>query len=313
MLCVVDQSLERGASAAATARRLVVQRLADSGLDELSDAAALLTTELVTNVLVHTDSAPTVRVSVDADVVRIEVADCCPATPVAGLLDPAAGSGRGLVLVAQLTRRWGVTRVPDGKVVWAELVAGASRVEELDADELLDLWDDAPDPPPSVPDVDAHVEPVVPDALGPLRRVRLHGVSTRLLHGAKTHLDDLVRDLTLVNEQAAAQGRADERLVELAERLSGLASSLVGFRNQIRRHALDAVRRGDETLTLELELPAGVRGQLSEYRRALDEADEHCAAGRLLVPVATAEEVRFRRWKLDTIVAELGRLDAGGA
>lgn len=70
---------------------------------------------------------------------------------------------------------------------------------------------------------------------------------------------------------------------------------------------------GDEaTLTLELDLPTSLRPRLVDYRRALDEAEEHCSAGRLLVPVAPAEQVRFRRWKLDGIIAQLPDTPAAG-
>jgi anti-sigma regulatory factor (Ser/Thr protein kinase) len=132
---------------AAQARRFVAGQLAGAGLDELAEAATLVTTELVTNVLVHTNSAPAVRVLVRADLLRVEVEDACPVLPVAGVLDPTAGCGRGLLLVEQLTHWWGVSRVPEvGKVVWFELVAGApAAAEELTADQLLNLWDDDPE------------------------------------------------------------------------------------------------------------------------------------------------------------------------
>jgi anti-sigma regulatory factor (Ser/Thr protein kinase) len=298
--------LTRDASTPAAARQFVASRLAESGLNELCDAATLVTSELVTNVLVHTDSVPVVRVLVGAEVVRIEVEDTCPVLPVAGILDPTAGCGRGLVLVEQFTHRWGVTPVEQtGKVVWLELVAGVPlTADQLSADELLDVWGDDEDVL-AVPILNTDGDVPDRDASDPIRRVRVEGVSTALLNGAKAHLDDLVRDLTLVNEATSSDGRADEQLVDLAARLSHLATDLIAFRNQIRRQALDAVRRGAETLTLELDLPISLRGRLLDYRRALDEAEEHCAAGGLLVPVAPPEQVQFRRWKLDRIIAGL--------
>jgi hypothetical protein len=36
---------------------------------------------------------------------------------------PAARSGHGLHMVAQIAARWAVEPLPDGKVVWAELPA----------------------------------------------------------------------------------------------------------------------------------------------------------------------------------------------
>jgi anti-sigma regulatory factor (Ser/Thr protein kinase) len=303
---MTELSLSREPSAVAQARRFVTARLAGTGLEELSEAAALVTTELVTNVLVHTASLPTLRMLTTDDSVRIEVEDACPVLPVPGILDPTGGCGRGLVLVEQFTQRWGVTRVPDtGKRVWFELVAGvAALTEDLSADQLLDMWGDDEDvaPAPFVDDDEA-LGAALPE---PLRHVRVGQVSTALLNGAKTHLDDLVRDLTLLNEAATAKGTADEELIDLAARLTHLAADLIGFRNQIRRQAVDAVQRGMETLTLELDLPVSLRGRLLDYQRALDEAEQHCLAGRLLVCPVPAEQTQFRRWKLDRIVQQLG-------
>ena len=302
--------LSREPNTTAQARRFVTAQLASSGFDEHCETAALVTTELVTNVLVHTQTCPTVRVLVADDAVRIEVEDACPVLPVAGILDPLGSSGRGLVLVEQLTQRWGVTRVRDtGKVVWFELVAGHDVADELTPDELLDLWGDDEFPPAPVLDSAVGAPEVEPPVA--VRRVVLGQVPTALLNGAKTHLDDLVRDLTLVNEAAMASGAADQELLDLAARLTHLAADLVAFRNQIRRSAVDAVQRGVETLVLELELPVSMRERLGDYRRALDDAEEHCVAGRLLVSPVPQEQTQFRRWKLDRIMEQLA--DAGTA
>jgi anti-sigma regulatory factor (Ser/Thr protein kinase) len=307
---LAELALSRQGSATVQARQFVIAGLARHRLDELCDAAALVTTELVTNVLVHTECVPTLRIHVVAGLVRIEVEDACPVLPAAGILDPTATCGRGLVLVGQLTKRWGVTRVPGaGKAVWCELATGSpAATETLSADQLLDLWNDDHDVLPTLapgPVLDPDGE--VPEAAAePLRHVRVEHVPTALLNGTKSHLDDLVRDLALVNEAGAEQGRADEELVDLAARLSHLAAQLVGFRNQVRRQAIEAVQRGDPTLTLHLDLPVSLRPHLVDYQQALDEAEEHSLAGRLLVPAAPTEQTQLRRWKLDRILEQLG-------
>ena len=305
---VTELALSCAWSAARHAREFVTVFLARHGLEELCDAATLVTSELVTNVLVHTDSVPTVRVLVAVDLVRVEVEDACPVLPVAGILDPTAACGRGLVLVDQLTQRWGVTRMAGrGKAVWFELEAGgAATGEELSADELLDLWGDeqyVAAAPARVLYPDAEVAEV--DVAEPVRHVRIEQVPTALLNGAKSHLDDLVRDCALLNEAAAAQGRADPELLDLAARLSHLATDLVGFRNQVRRQTVDAVQRGTPTLTLELDLPVSLRARLIDYQQALDEAEDYNLAGRLLLPAAPAEQAEFRRWKLNRILEQL--------
>ena len=309
MTGLAELPLTRQPHAPAQARRFVAAQLASTGLDELSETAALVTTELVTNVLVHTDSRPTVRVLIADDSVRIEVEDACPALPVAGILDPLGASGRGLVLVEQLAQRWGVTPLSDtGKTVWFELVAGHDGDVQLTGDELLSMWGDDDELAAPAPVLDGGGDGDVPGAALPeaVRRVRLGQVPTALLNGAKSHLDELVRDLTLVNEAALARGAADEELLELAARLTHLAADLIGFRNQIRRCVVDAAQRGLDTLLLELDLPLSMRGRLADYQRALDDAEEHCVAGRLLVSPVPPEQTQFRRWKLDRIVEQLG-------
>jgi hypothetical protein len=308
MTGLAELALSRRRSATSQARQFVVAQLAWHRLDELCDTAALVATELVTNVLMHTQSVPTLRILVLADLVRIEVEDTCPVLPAAGILDPTATCGRGLVMVEQLTQRWGVIRVPGaGKAVWCELLAGPpAATEALSADQLLDLWGDDQDVLPGpAPVLDPEGE--VPEAAAePLRHIRVEHVPTALLNGAKSHLDDLVRDFALVNAAAAAHGKADQQLVDLAARLSHLAAELVGFRNQVRRQAIEAVQRGAPTLTLHLDLPVSLRARLIDYQQALDEAEEHSLAGRLLAPAAPAEQTQFRRWKLDRILEQLG-------
>lgn len=301
VVTVVALELSRSPRSGGQARHFVGERLREAGLGQLVETAELVVTELVTNVLVHTGEVPVVRVRVDTDLLRVEVEDGSPVLPVGGILDVTAACGRGLLLVKQLVHRWGVSRRPGGKAVWFELVPSESEpANDLDVDQLLDLWDDEVDP------VLDETGPALREAsLEPLVPVAVEGVSAALLHDAKTHLDDLVRDLTLVNEAALEEAPGDDQVAALADRLSALATELIGFRNEMRRQALAASEGGDDVFTLRLDLPVSLRQPLADYRRALDEADEHCASGRLLLAPAPHEQVAFRRWKLDSIVAQL--------
>ncbi len=76
--------LERGEDAPAVGRRFVVHELETSGLADLADAAELAVSELVTNVLLHTDSVPTVSVETSAGSARVSVHDESPLTPLRG-------------------------------------------------------------------------------------------------------------------------------------------------------------------------------------------------------------------------------------
>jgi anti-sigma regulatory factor (Ser/Thr protein kinase) len=106
------------------ALRALLRRWGEPGA---SDVAELLTSELVTNALIHTDHGAVVTATVVPDSLRVEVRDF-----VSGLSEPHAPiaddgtHGRGLVLVQELADSWGVEDHGVGKVVWFELNGGAA-------------------------------------------------------------------------------------------------------------------------------------------------------------------------------------------
>ncbi|MFD7592607.1 ATP-binding protein [Kitasatospora sp. NPDC059812] len=110
------------------ARRFVAATLREWGLDDLVDDAAVIVSELVTNsfkTCCQTRILVGVRRPTDR-IVRILVGDGSRSMPVMVQAGPDATSGRGLAMVHRLTRgRWGVTLLPFGKVVHADLVAPA--------------------------------------------------------------------------------------------------------------------------------------------------------------------------------------------
>ena len=83
--------------------------------------AKIVVTTLVENVLVHTQSAPSVRLEMYRDVVTVAVGDMC--TRPAVRHESAGGTPRlsGLGVLSTLSRAWGSTPTPDGKVVWAAI------------------------------------------------------------------------------------------------------------------------------------------------------------------------------------------------
>ncbi|WUL57592.1 ATP-binding protein [Streptomyces sp. NBC_00344] len=90
-----------------------------------ADVAELLTSELVTNALIHTDRGAEVTASVGPSTLRVEVRDCMPGMPQRPTPDTEGGtSGRGLVLVEALADNWGVRGSEVGKVIWFELDGG---------------------------------------------------------------------------------------------------------------------------------------------------------------------------------------------
>ncbi|MGA5821783.1 ATP-binding protein [Kitasatospora sp. NPDC094028] len=111
------------------ARRFVCAKLREWGLDELVDDAALIVSELATNA-VKTGCQTRMIVAVrrpSARIVRILVGDGSRAMPVMIQASRDSTSGRGLAMVHRLTRgQWGVTPLPLGKIVHADLSIGES-------------------------------------------------------------------------------------------------------------------------------------------------------------------------------------------
>ncbi|MET9502661.1 ATP-binding protein [Streptomyces sp. NPDC006622] len=105
-------------------RRALRELLRHWGRPGQSETAELLTSELVTNALVHTDQDAVLTATVGPDGLRVEVRDFVPGRPRPRKPDGDEGThGRGLVLVQAFADAWGVRTHGIGKVVWFELGA----------------------------------------------------------------------------------------------------------------------------------------------------------------------------------------------
>ncbi|MEW2403181.1 SpoIIE family protein phosphatase [Streptomyces sp. NPDC046862] len=104
---------------AGQARRLTRRMLRHWGLDALVEPTELLVSEVVANAVRFASRPITLRL-VRTDVLRCEVGDDSPQVPRMRHAQLSDEGGRGLFLVDHLARRWGVTRVSTGKVVWFE-------------------------------------------------------------------------------------------------------------------------------------------------------------------------------------------------
>ena len=115
--------LEPKPLAAGVARRFVVNHAGDMAAE---GALALLTSELVTNGMLHAGTRLMVGIVTGADYVLVAVRD----ESNAGALlipppDVGRPSGRGLLLVDALASQWGVFRHDGGKTVWFTLARTA--------------------------------------------------------------------------------------------------------------------------------------------------------------------------------------------
>jgi len=118
--------LRRHPSSVGEARRLVCRFLKHTGSADLREPAELLTSELVTNALIHGTGAIDLTLLTVEDRFRVEVADQGRRRPQPGSRDSMADTGRGLTMVEQLADSWGVLPTLDGKAVWFHLRHGST-------------------------------------------------------------------------------------------------------------------------------------------------------------------------------------------
>ncbi|MGR6973121.1 SpoIIE family protein phosphatase [Streptomyces cynarae] len=120
-------SFEPVGRSVASARSFVRDTLQGWGFADIVDDAVVLTSELVTNAVVHAGTAADVLCLRSDDGVRIEVADRYPEREIplqstaVDMGSPDREGGRGLQLCAALAGRWGVEYTPTHKQVWFQL------------------------------------------------------------------------------------------------------------------------------------------------------------------------------------------------
>ncbi|AYL37130.1 MULTISPECIES: SpoIIE family protein phosphatase [Streptomyces] len=121
MLTVAQAEPER----VSVARQQLRELLHDWSSPDQVDSAVLLLSEVLTNVLVHTDTDALLLAEVtggdDGRRIRIEVTDAGDDLPHVRRPGELASSGRGLVLIELLAHTWGVAPRGRGKSIWFEL------------------------------------------------------------------------------------------------------------------------------------------------------------------------------------------------
>lgn len=291
MRTAAELTLGRENDAVPKARRFVGSCLDGEPPDAVANVE-LVVTELVTNALLHGEPPVTVRLILTDPLVRIEVEDAGGDLPVIALAGPGSMTGRGLALVSKLAARWGVDPGRGtNKVVWAE-VGG-----------------DGPETANRPPQISREVieSSRLARAGAPSYTVRLDGVPTAFLLAAKSHIDNVIRELTLLRRSSGGDVPA-----ALASLLS-VSGEFSQAREEIKRQALAARAAGSPTVDLVLQLPEAMAGAAERYLVALDEADRYARAARLLTVASPLSHRTFRRWYVGGIASQLRELTAGRA
>jgi anti-sigma regulatory factor (Ser/Thr protein kinase) len=108
-------------TSARAAREFVARTLLEWGRGDQTEAAVLLTSELVTNAIIHARTEVAVTMRVAGDGLRVVVLDESDEQPSPRSEADELGGGRGLKLVDAVAASWGVAPQGTGKAVWFEL------------------------------------------------------------------------------------------------------------------------------------------------------------------------------------------------
>jgi anti-sigma regulatory factor (Ser/Thr protein kinase) len=117
-----SRALPQSAASPGLARELVRDVLA--GRDpEAVELAQVLTSELVTNAVLHARSVSILQIDTDGPLVKVSVEDSSSAQPEPRNRPMDEEGGLGLILVNAMATAWGWFRTATGKQVWFELHA----------------------------------------------------------------------------------------------------------------------------------------------------------------------------------------------
>jgi len=117
--CVVDWTFPPEPASVGDARRAARHRLEQWGLEEQTFATDLVVSELATNVIRHATGPIRLRLILDRTL-TVEVSDDSDTAPHLRHARIQDEGGRGLFIVASVSRHWGTRYSQTGKTIWAE-------------------------------------------------------------------------------------------------------------------------------------------------------------------------------------------------
>jgi PAS domain S-box-containing protein len=268
-------------SSVGTARRFVEHRLYSAGLPrEVIETAVLLTSELVTNAVMHSGTEIEVRVGVGQGAM-IEVRDRSGQHLLRRQHAVDAVSGRGLELVELLADTFGVVPIPGfGKSVW--FVVG----DPSQANVTKSWGDDVPET--GTVDVTEVVE------------VSLRHLPVVLYDVMREHSEALLREYTLQLLERPGENEHALRDVTAAEK-SRLTVFVAVSKWRATLPGAEVPDHADLTLPVSTDDVSGFQ----RLPAVVAAAEQDAAEGRLLTRPALPEVASLRQWLMDQIVGQL--------
>lgn len=260
------------------ARRFVRQILAQAA-DDLRDSASLLTSEVVTNAVLHANGPVTIEVQQEGSAYRIAVSDGSRTPPTEKGYQTADATGRGLQLLECLAAAWGWKWTDTGKVVWFDLPVPLDG--SLSRGTQRKSYDDPyPDGIP-IALLDAPIQEMIRTA---------------------AHYDALYREFRLILELDPTHLQAvPGRLLSLIDELG---NSFLGVGRAAEETWDTAIRQNRDTVDLHFRFPPEGGPAVLRYNELLDEADDYCQRAELLTLAPTNEALAVRAWAFDQVVCQ---------
>src|SRR4051794_35509328 len=267
------------------ARRFVAEVLLDARADAtLLDVATLLTSELVTNGIVHAHTDLRVVVDVTDRYIRVEVADGSPSLPVRRDYDDSAITGRGMEMVELLSHEFGAEPIDgEGKRVWFRLVRGDTSGAATNEPDIASPVETSPAEAPASADARRRTHTIV-----------LRNLPTAIYCAWQQHADALLREATLVAMDENGVATGDYPLA--AQALGGLAAAA---------EEIFVLRdNGVATADVPLDIAASAVPWFPILRDLLARATALASAGRLLTPPSLPEIVALRNWVCEEVARQ---------
>jgi len=269
--------------ALSTARRLVLEALGDA-TDDVREVAALLTTEVLGNAILH--AAPPISMSIDQQgpCIRIEVGDAGTTPPQVKRYGPTSSTGRGLRLLESLTEGWGWNPTPSGKVLWFELSKERG-------------WQ-----PAGLRTMQRPSEPIAVDPYPAGVPIVLKGAPVEVMVRGGECYDAMYRELRRRGDDGPSSPDRSG-VVRLLRMLDEFGTEFLGFGREAEIIWETAVERDQSYVDVRFRLPRGSESIVARFGEALDQAEGWCRT-HLPHVAPTDEMTAVRRWTFGEVIRQ---------
>jgi hypothetical protein len=135
--------------------------------------------------------------------------------------------------------------------------------------------------------------------------VEIVGLPVEIQLEAQQQNDELTRELVLVAEQLRQEGDSTALPVRFVELVGALSTRYSMFTAEQEQQLRTAIETGADLLDMTYRVPRSAAGAAAHLGEILDEVDDYCRRGKLLLTLATPDKlVTYRRWFLDQFVSQ---------